>query len=68
MRDITEELRPYVARIQRDCQSGSGERQKHAAAIINLHTMHCRAPQDPGAYGLCCAAFDEWLKLQEPAQ
>jgi isocitrate lyase len=58
MRDITAEIKPFVKEIIADAGAG----QSDAAKVIQLHRMHCSAPNDPGAYGLCCAAFDDWKK------
>lgn len=61
MRDITAEIKPHVTAIIADANSGEVNKRSIAASrVISLHRMHCSAPQDPGAYGLCCAAFDEW--------
>jgi hypothetical protein len=58
MRDITAELKPFVDDIVEDARKG----QSDALNVIRSHKMHCAAPNDPGAYGICCAAFDDWKK------
>ena len=57
-RDITEEIKPYVKEIVADADKD----QSDAIAVITAHRLHCAAPRDPGAFGICCAAFDEWKK------
>ena len=51
MRDITEEMKPYIKEIVADADND----QSDAIAIITAHRLHCAAPKDPGAYGICCA-------------
>jgi hypothetical protein len=38
-----------------------------AKQIIMLYRMHVSCPTDPGAIGLCSAAFQEWLNERKAA-
>lgn len=60
--DITETLRPHVPAISQDLRSDDEQLRKHAAAVVNLHTMHVDCPGDPAAPALCTSAFWEWMK------
>lgn len=55
---LTEELRPHVKEIEADAAAGD----VLAKQIISLYGMYCRCPSDPGAPGLCRAAFDDWMR------
>lgn len=55
---LTETLRPHVKAIKADAESGN----PRAREIITLYEMHRDCPNDPGAYGCCQAAFDEWWR------
>ena len=52
---LTERLRPHVQAIENAAQGGD----EKARQIITLYGMHMRSPQDPGAFTLCEAAFDD---------
>lgn len=36
--------------------------EEQATRVIELYEMHRKVPADPGALGLCMAAYDEWRK------
>lgn len=55
---LTEMLRPYVKAIKADAEIGN----PRAIEIIKFYEMHRDATSDPGAYGCCQAAFDEWRR------
>lgn len=44
--------------IVADSLNGSAE----ALEVIQLHRMHVACPNDPGALGLCMAAYENWRK------
>lgn len=58
MSDLTEKLRPHVKDIMESAAAGND----HAAAVMTLYGMHRKCPGDPGAIGLCEAAFDDWRR------
>lgn len=60
MSDLSETIRPHVAAIESSASHGN----KKALMIISLYQMHVKCPNDPGAAGLCQAAFDDWMKSQ----
>lgn len=59
-RDITADMKPHVKKIVSQSHQGDVQAQR----IIDLHRMHVACPQDPVAYGILCAAFDEWEASQ----
>lgn len=59
---LTERLQPFVAAIEAAAAIGDS----HARQIIKLYQLHVKCPADPGAYGLCQAAFDQWLADHHP--
>lgn len=61
MASITDRIRPYVDRIIRAAARGNVK----ASRVVELHRMHVKCPSDPGAEGLCEAAFDDWLSEQK---
>lgn len=54
-------LKPHVEHIEAGARRG----EEKAQAVIRLYHMHMDCPSDPGAPGLCRAAFDEWLAEHE---
>lgn len=60
---ITERLKPYVAEIQAAAANGN----KSARDIITAHRLLCSCPSDPGAQGVCEAAFNEWQSARAKA-
>jgi hypothetical protein len=58
---LTEKLRPHVAALEAAAAKGD----TRAREVIVLYRMYIRCPRDPGAYGLCHAAFDDWLRVEE---
>lgn len=63
MNDITSRIKPYVNAIK----SAANDGDTKALQIISLHRMHVACPSDPGAIGLCEAAFDDWLRQEDAA-
>lgn len=59
---LTEKLRPHVADIEASAAKGN----VRAKEVITLYGMYCRCP-DPGSFGLCNAAFDEWHSSRAPS-
>ncbi|KKM21581.1 hypothetical protein LCGC14_1633990 [marine sediment metagenome] len=51
-----DEIKASAQAIMDDAKDGNLIAQQ----VINLHRMHCAVPNDPGARGLCEAAFREW--------
>lgn len=58
MSELVDKLKPHVVTIARLAKRGDNA----ARQIIDLYELHRAAPRDPGAYGLCMAALDQWLK------
>lgn len=56
MSELTELLRPHV----RELEESSREGNKTAIEVIKLYNLHVACPSDPGAIGLCQAAFKSW--------
>lgn len=57
---ITDKLRPHVDAIKKSASLGN----EKAQAIINLYTLHCACPSDPGAPALCEVAFNDWMRAK----
>ena len=55
---LTEKLRSYVEEIKFEAKLGNIKAQQ----IIKLYRMHCDCPNDQGAFALCEATFDDWIK------
>lgn len=57
---LTERLRPYADQLKAASAAGDAG----AKQVITLYNMHCDCPNDPGAYVLCDATFDDWLVIR----
>lgn len=57
-------LKPFVQDIKDSAACGN----PHAKQIINLYELHRACPSDPGAIGLCHAAFELWRAQHEYGQ
>jgi hypothetical protein len=58
MSHLSDRLKPYVDAIERSAAHGN----KKALQVIALYQLHVSLPSDPGAMGLCNAAFDDWCQ------
>ena len=58
--ELQNKIEPYADLILQEAHDGSDQ----ALAIVRLYKLHCRCPADPGALGLCSAAFEEWLNAK----
>ena len=56
--DFYDELKEAAPAIEEDAKQGDTLAQE----VINLYRLHCLCQQDPGAFGLCEAAFKRWQK------
>lgn len=61
--DLSDRIKPYATEITRSAAAGN----VRAKEVISLYRMHVNCPTDPGAVGLCTAAFDEWLQHRKAA-
>jgi hypothetical protein len=61
--DLCSRIKPYVTEIKKSANDGNVRAQE----IISLYRLHVNCPTDPGAAGLCGAAFDEWLRQMKKA-
>ena len=66
MSDLDDLLRPHAKALENDVRFHGGKRAKMAEEVISLHQLHRACPSDPGAVGLCRAAFEEWQKVRKP--
>ena len=55
---VADTLRPHVAEVEADAAAGDAKAQR----VIDLYEMHRTCPNDPGARGLCLAAFADWKR------
>ena len=60
--ELQDKIRPHADLILKEAGSGN----EKALAVVRLYKLHQRCPADPGALGLCCAAFEEWFN-EHPA-
>ena len=56
--NVADLLRPHVPDIKADAAAGNVKAQ----FIIDMYEMHRACPRDPGAHGLCIAAFEDWQR------
>lgn len=62
---LQKRLEPHVTPILVDAANPTRKNHAKAKQIIDLYRLHLACPSDPGAPGLCEAAFEEWLACQK---
>jgi hypothetical protein len=58
----TEKFYEEIARDAKAINDDAYNGDDRAIAVIKIHRMHVARPNDPGALGLCMAAYAEWSK------
>ena len=55
--EFYKKIKEHAPYLEKDAERGS----PLAKQVISLYQMHFNSPQDPGALGLCMAAYSDWL-------